>query len=626
MNFNEACLNYPEAILLILPNNGEIVGANKKASAIYGYSIEQLCKMNIGDINILKPEQIKEEMNNAKNENRNFFYFPHKTSSGEIIEMEVESFPTTIDGKKVLLSIVKNYKKDCYLNNAATTYMEKSSDMVIIIDKDLKITKINEIFLKTFNFTEKEVLNKRIELIVQTKKQNIIYDFINKVKFGSIEKINTNICISEKIDSYCTLIGIPTFYRKSFFGAVITIRDKNIELKEERKRAITLQEALKKAETFRNEKDEFFARMSHDMRTPLNAVLSYSDFGIEECSTDKEKIYFKRIKSSAQYLEGLLDDILNMQKIEKNIIELNLEPTDTIEFMNGIVDIIKNKAEKKNIHFETNILSNVSRYNQFDRQRVMQIELNILNNAIKYTSNGGFVIWNKKYINNKDGYNYFYNEVIDNGIGINNKFKNVIFEPFVRVKNNTEVEEGSGLGLAITKSLVELMNGKIWFTSEIGKGSKFCFTIPVKEISKDEYNKYVLSKNINCKEYDFLGVKVLVCEDNVINYKIIKKILESKNIIVDRAENGKQCLEKLQIKNYDVIFMDIRMPVMDGLEATIEIRKFNKSIPIIALSANSYEEDKHKSFEAGMDAHLSKPIDKYELFKTLEELLKNKNI
>jgi CheY-like chemotaxis protein len=209
---------------------------------------------------------------------------------------------------------------------------------------------------------------------------------------------------------------------------------------------------------------------------------------------------------------------------------------------------------------------------------------------------------------------------------MSDEFQKVLFNPFTQEANSeTKSELGTGLGLAITKNLVSIMGGKISFISKLGKGTQFTITIPLEIASKEEIEKYNIINIKEIKEVDLTNKKILLCEDVEINARIIKKMLENKKLIVDIAENGEIGINMAKHNNYDGILMDIRMPIVDGITATKEIRKFNKSIPIIALSANAYKEDIRLSLEAGMNAHLSKPVNRDLLIKELSKYLGGTN-
>ncbi|HKK96433.1 MAG TPA: transporter substrate-binding domain-containing protein [Anaerovoracaceae bacterium] len=370
-------------------------------------------------------------------------------------------------------------------------------------------------------------------------------------------------------------------------------------------------------------KSDFLSRMSHDMRTPLATVMGISSLGINEAKDEKDVKYYKQINSSSNYLLGLLNDILDMQRIDSDEIELAEDIFKLSDVVDQVLIIINVGANEKNIKVDFakgNI--NLDKCYFGDSKRITQVFLNVLSNAIKYTRENGEVYWSFR-MNYKDGKIILESIVKDNGVGISNEFQKIMFEPFTRENNpETKYEHGTGLGLAITYNLVKAMNGSINAKSTLGKGSQFIIKIPLGKITYDEEESHKL-EGLNSNKVDLSGSRILLCEDVEINARIIKKMLEYKNIVVEIAENGKLGVEMVKNDSYDAILMDIKMPIMDGLEATKEIRNFNKNIPIIALSANAYKEDIEASIDAGMNEHLSKPVNEELLYKTLALFIKN---
>ena len=369
-------------------------------------------------------------------------------------------------------------------------------------------------------------------------------------------------------------------------------------------------------------KSDFLSRMSHDMRTPMSTVIGLSDFGIEESKDENLKGYFKQIRESSEYLLGLLNDILDMQSLEYGSIKLTESKTyisDLInDSMNMVMPLAKNKDIKvicKKINIDDGQIINI------DKLRVSQVINNILSNAVKYTNSGGRVDWTIKLVKKNNGEVFLHNIIKDNGVGISKEFLEKIFEPFSQEKNElTYTEGGSGLGLAICKNLVELMGGEISCKSQINKGSEFEFKIPIKSGYSERKNE---TKNELLDDLDTLkNKKVLLCEDNEINARILTKVLINKGMLVDWAKNGREGVDKALKSKYDIILMDIRMPIMDGIEATMRIREKDDNIPIIALSANAYSNDVEKSVKAGMNAHLSKPVNYDDLFSAVLEYIK----
>ena len=372
-------------------------------------------------------------------------------------------------------------------------------------------------------------------------------------------------------------------------------------------------------------KDVFLADLSHDFRTPLTAISGFAYLG----KSENDPRYYPEIITSAAYMQELVNDILNIRQYsEGKSLELQPEPIIAETLYDSILSVVHGRAAAKRIRidFESDISYP---YVVLDPMRIKQVFVNIIGNAIKYSSQESVVeVRVEDYV--KSHLVWVKATITDHGEGMSRDFiRQRIFRPFEREKNAYSAKEGgSGLGLAITKIIMDRLGGTIAVESELGKGSSFTLDFPEETITKEEYErKHPEDSPSRKKELDFTGFHVLLCEDNEINTFIISNILQKRGFVVDCAENGQVGLEHFQnssIGYYQLILMDIRMPKMDGIEATKAIRALNRSdaqmVPIIALSANAFEEDKMLSARAGMNAPLSKPIDVDALFRTIEQL------
>ena len=413
--------------------------------------------------------------------------------------------------------------------------------------------------------------------------------------------------------------------------AMMTKDNKNIFLytdditeiiNEELKQRQILEDALYNADLAAKSKSDFLARMSHDMRTPLNSIINYALFIGEEKNIYKIYDYSHKIKNSGNYLLGLINDILESTHLSNSIIKLDIRSHKLEEFISNIKQIVIPKSESKHIKFKFEYIGPKMDFQKIDFVHSTQVVMNILNNAIKYTLERGEVTWtlSHEYINGV----WFAKHVIeDNGVGISKDFQNRMFLPFEREENSlSSIEGGTGLGLAIAYRNVKAIGGTIKCESTLNRGSKFTIFLKTEPITEENY---LIDNNEKKKNFDIIiDKKILICEDNSINRKIIKKILETYTSNLTFANNGKDGVNLAKSNDFDLILMDIRMPIMNGLDAVREIRKSDKSIPIIALSANAYKEDVDKSREVGMNAHLSKPINKDDLFLIMSKELSEK--
>lgn len=409
-------------------------------------------------------------------------------------------------------------------------------------------------------------------------------------------------------------------------GFILTMRSDidNIVKKEKVKQAL-LQEAVQAAEHANKSKSDFLARMSHDMRTPMNAIIGMSSLGADETTDRNAQSYFKKIKLSADFLLGLVNDVLDMSTLENSTITLHPEPYSISEFEQQLETIVRPLCRAKNItyfHTKKTLLADTV---ILDRLRINQIFLNLLTNAVKFTPQGGTValtINNSYRRGNKIGIQIY---VKDNGIGMSLDYQQHMFEPFSQECSAlTDNTEGSGLGLSITKKMIELMGGRISVLSFPDYGSEFLVELEVEVCSAKAVTKIAEKDDFKLLS----GKRVLLCEDHPLNTQIAVRLLEKKGVHVDHAQNGQLGVEMFSrsvVGLYDAVLMDIRMPVMDGLTAAQKIRSLNRedssSVPIIAMTANAYDEDIEKSKAAGLNRHLAKPIEPQALYSTLQEFI-----
>lgn len=345
---------------------------------------------------------------------------------------------------------------------------------------------------------------------------------------------------------------------------------------------------------------------------------------------DKKQILenLDKIDQSAQFLLSFVDDILNMSQVESGNTALNEEENDFAVFLEGLEQVARENADKKKIHFSIAKRGNLDPFYCFDADKLRKALQNVLQNAIKFTPVEGRVEFIVELLRETDEKATFRFEIRDNGCGIDEAFMPHIFEPFERECSETAtLTGGSGLGLAIARNNIEYMGGKIDAYSEKGNGATFVVTVKLKRVQdlKQSLRKQKKSRDL---EYDFSGKRILLAEDNEINIEITENILTHKNFEVEVVRDGKACVEKFmehEAGYYNAILMDIRMPVMDGLTAARQIRVSEHAdhgtIPIIAMTANVFDQDVRKSLEAGMDAHLNKPVDIRQMYELLDTVI-----
>ena len=440
------------------------------------------------------------------------------------------------------------------------------------------------------------------------------------------------------------------------------------QFEEQRRKNLLHAEKLEKmaeeARSANEAKTRFLFNMSHDIRTPMNAIIGFSNF-LKQHIDDREKTleYIDKIQTSSSFLLSLINDVLQMARIESGKAMLKMESGCLSDLVNSLNAVFEPSIRTKNLKYSCN-LNVTHEYLICDKTKLREIILNILGNAIKYTPDGGQVTVDITEENlAREGYARYRFVVKDTGIGMSEEYLPHIFEEFTRERTSTESKVfGAGLGLPIVKALIDLMEGTVEIESKVGEGSTFIVTLPFqladqekirlldqrksektdlqvsdwgeKKLREDpkipekaKKSEKTVKNSESSQEVCFQGKRVLLAEDNDLNAEIAETILEERGFVVERAADGELCVEELQKKPeryYDMILMDIQMPNMDGYTAAEVIRKLKdprRLTPIVAMTANAFEEDRRKAFEAGMNAHIAKPINVDAMFETIREIL-----
>jgi signal transduction histidine kinase/ActR/RegA family two-component response regulator len=408
--------------------------------------------------------------------------------------------------------------------------------------------------------------------------------------------------------------------------------DMALEQKQLKETKLELEKAVNDANRANEYKGEFLARMSHEIRTPMNAIIGMTNIVkrklTEENETEPEIISnLRQIEESSQHLLGLLNDILDLSKIDAGKIEMSMETVNIHKLANTVASIIKPRCAEKNIDFEMILETPPATFAVTDPLRLRQVLINLLGNAVKFTPELGRVVFDIRKLESENGRIKFSFVVRDNGVGISDEAKGTLFQPFEQGGAGVAKRYGgTGLGLAISRSIVRLLGGDISVESEPNEGSTFSFSLWMKEAdfeaSEDEVQ--VEGKGL------FIGKRALLVDDVAINRIIAADLLEFTGIDIDEAEDGDEAVRMFEASKpgvYDIIYMDIQMPRMDGYEASSRIRAMARedagTVPIVALTANAFKEDIDNALRSGMNAHLAKPLDIRNLIDTTFGLIKD---
>ena len=566
--------------------------------------------------------------------------FSIATDSGLSLEVAILVITALYVTYIVFMQVLKN-KRIAQENRIATYVTSAARDIfktMFFVDleqdrcEDLSINKHNRQKIGTLNelkeYVISEVINeKQISDVMQFFHPSNLKNYDpSKLTNMVIEVINR----TSKEENYLSMTFVPTEVEGSIVKCgLLVFNDVTDQKKKELQANIELEEAYNKSQSASKAKSSFLFNMSHDIRTPMNAILGFADL-IEKHLDEKDKckMYLQKLKSSSSFLLSLINNILDMARIESGQTEIVESVWNVNNFVSDLVSVFESAIKEKNLKFIK--FMDIKHENVYcDATRLRQIYLNIISNAVKYTPNGGEIKLIIKEIEcDKEGYARFQTVVSDTGIGMSKEFLPHIFEEFSREKTTTESRVvGTGLGMPIVKTLVTLMHGTIEVESEQGVGTKFTVTLDHRIARKEEIK--VEEEEIKDKDIvSYKGKRILLAEDNELNTEIAVTILEEAGFIVEHAENGQVCVDMIKnakIGYYDLVLMDIQMPVMDGYKATETIRAINNprcDIPIIAMTANAFDEDKRKAFVIGMDGHIAKPINIPQLLETISKVLK----
>lgn len=422
-------------------------------------------------------------------------------------------------------------------------------------------------------------------------------------------------------------------------SVILMIRDIEDVIKKEIEQQLLIEEALAQAESASRAKGKFLSDMSHEIRTPMNVILGYASIAqnnMDNRDQDKVKDCLEKIKEAGNHLIGIINDVLEVSRIEQGKINIENEESDIYELMTDFYNLVEIQAAVKKQKMTINLEGITDKYVYMDWTRISQVLINLINNAIKYTPVGGHIdVIVKEDCNNNIGDN-IHNYIIivkDNGRGIDEKDMPSLFDLYTRGAYDNDISvEGTGLGLSISKQIIELMNGTIDVDSKLGEGTTFTVKLPLQYVVRTQTDKNITDNgtdnNIIKNDQSLSDIKVMVVDDNQYNREIACELLRENGAHIIECASGSEAVDYIKYRNgiVDIILMDVCMPDMDGFEATRLIRQLEKDrwqdIPIVAMTANAFDEDRKKALEHGMNGHIAKPFDIDTFAETVLEYVK----
>ena len=614
---NNAILTASMDALITINEKGEVVDYNEVSEQTFGWSYDEIYGKNLAEF------IIPENKRHAHHRGMKKFLITKDSpvinqrleltalhKQGHTFPIEINIAPIETETSMLFTAFIRDISSrleaESELRLAAQTF--ESSEAMFISNAQGNIIRINHAFTDITGYDEKDVIGKNPKILSSGQHSAEYYksmwatlislgrwsgEIYNKRKNGEIYPEYLNISsVKDKSDNL-------THYIAHF-----------MDITEQKNNEENLRQARREAEASNESKSLFLASMSHEIRTPMNAVLGILDLLKDSQLTEKQLTLIATARDSGELLMTIINDILDFTKMDVDVQVLQLSDFDLHKIINNCIGLLKHLADKKSLNLSITLSPDLPIFAKGDPDRIKQILINLINNAIKFTDAGSIDVIATLDSNSEKQF-ILRVKVCDTGIGIHQNNQASLFDEFTMVdQTHSRKYEGTGLGLAICKRLITLMNGTINVTSEQGKGSIFEFTIELEKA--DESN---IQNTLQQKEalQPCPNTRILLAEDNPANQMVIKSILEFSQLNVDVVSNGYQAVQAVQNNDYQLLLMDISMPEMDGMTATKEIRKLTApicDIPIIALTAHTLSGDKERFLEAGMNDYLSKPIDR----------------
>ena len=620
--------------IVVYDMEGRVTYLNSAFTSVFGWNLKELLGERIDFV----PEESLPETEDAidrmkRSETITAMPTKRKTKDGSLLNIQVSASTFTGPDSKptgivvIFRDVTANERMAGALMESEDRYrtlFEDSIDAIYLTTLDGKFIDANQSTLNLFGYSKEEMkaLNARdlyvhdhdmrdfIELVETT---GYVRDFEVTLKKKDGTKINCLFNVSARRDETGKMVG--------YYGIIRNITESKQMLEE-------LKQAKEVAEAANQAKSQFLATMSHEIRTPMNAIIGMADLLKETRLTSEQRKYVTVFGSAGENLLNIIDDVLDISKVESGQLTLDLKAFDLRHIVENVRDVLTIQAHEKGLELSYHIASEVPEALTGDPVRLRQILINLVGNAIKFSKTGGVTIdvktQHRQPAEPDNGTIELLFSVTDTGMGIPPKKLGHIFNNFTQVDaSSTREHGGTGLGLSISKRLVEIMGGTIWVDSQMGKGSTFYFTVTFQIQTETSKSPEVAITNNEKEHANLTSVQILLVEDTIDNQLLVKSYLRKTPYQLDIAENGLEATKMFPLKKYDLVLMDIQMPVMDGYTATKKIRKWEikndaKITPILALTAFATEDDAQRSIDAGCTAHLTKPIKKAKLIETIE--------
>ncbi len=620
------------------PETLAILEANQAACNFYGYTKEEFKTLNIADINVLPLNKIKAELEQGFTDNRTSFIFKHQLKNRELIDVEIHSTPITVQEKRIYFSIIHDITKRVIYQKALKEseglyrfITENTNDVLWVMDKAFNITYISSSVEDLHGYTANEIIKMKFRDIMTEKSfyktmRVIVENIQNKQSKENPVKFEIEF-IKQNREHFWADVSTSWIYDEKGKLLRVVGSTRDITDRKEMEKEILL--AKDEAEKANKLKTEFLANMSHEIRTPMNAILGFTQILEKRITDETQQNFLSIISSSGKTLLKLINDILDISKIEAGRFDINYSICDPQSLIKEMENTFKWKLEEKGIDLFTQVSEELPDNVLIDELRMRQVLFNLVGNSVKFTEKGYVKLKIDAILSNTDNAEMdLVFTVEDTGIGIPKDRLDKIFIAFIQADTvHSAKYEGAGLGLAITKRLVEMMDGEISVQSQEGKGS--IFQVKLKNVSvsiidfEDKEADRIIQEEI--KDFDFKGITVLVADDVNDNREVIKNFLQPYGIKVYEAENGKHAFEKTLEHKPDIVFMDLKMPGADGFKGTqmIKQNKATEKIPVVAVSASVMSETEERARQSGAEYFMAKPVTRTYLLKLIADIYRN---